>query len=78
MEWIKVSDRLPDIYTQIVPVISHGQIFYAQYVNNVWLFRYISDLIQIGIIINLPNENDVINVTHWMLLPEVPKERYDN
>ena len=66
--------RLPDIYTQIVPVISNGQIFYAQYVNNVWLFRYISDLFQIGTIINLPNEFDVINVTHWMPLPEAPNE----
>ena len=61
-EWISVKDRLPENIANRVLVVcerSNG-VFYAHYEKPFW--------------INLETDNPFIStVTHWMLLPELPK-----
>ena len=61
-EWISVKDRLPENIANRVLVVcerSNG-VFYAHYEKPFW--------------INLETDKPFIStVTHWMLLPELPK-----
>ena len=61
-EWISVDDRLPENIANRVLVVcerSNG-VFYAHYEKPFW--------------INLETDKPFIStVTHWMLLPELPK-----
>ena len=62
-EWISVDDRLPENIANRVLVVcerSNG-VFYAHYEKPFW--------------INLETDKPFIStVTHWMQLPELPKE----
>lgn len=62
-EWISVDDRLPENIANRVLVVcerSNG-VFYAHYEKPFW--------------INLETDKPFIStVTHWMPLPELPKE----
>lgn len=63
MEWIKVEDRLPENGVEVL----------ACFYNNVqtmpcWVDRY-GDWFQVNRILPITNK-----ITHWMPLPEPPKE----
>ena len=65
-KWISVDDRLPENIANRVLVVcerSNG-VFYAHYEKQFW--------------INLETDKPFIStVTHWMLLPELPKGAND-
>jgi hypothetical protein len=67
MEWIKISDRLPikeiDNQSEGVLVATESKSVwdgYYDYNNDTWRRSYSSE--------------ELHNVTHWMRLPEPPKE----
>ena len=65
-EWISVKDRLPENIANRVLVVCEGSngVFYAHYEKPFW--------------INLETDKPFIStVTHWMLLPELPKGAND-
>lgn len=71
MEWISVKDRLPDKQKQVL-VYDHGkgiitQGFKYQH-SNVWHVTTYMDSI------NIFTGEVAINVTHWMPLPDEPKD----
>lgn len=63
MEWISVKDRLPDIADFVLGRVK--QKGYNAYFETVMLCRW-----------NFwaDHHGDRVNVTHWMPLPEPPKE----
>lgn len=63
-EWISVDDRLPENIANRVLVVceSSNGVFYAHYEKPFW--------------INLETDKPFIStVTHWMPLPDAPKEK---
>lgn len=68
-EWISVEDRLPPIDTEVL-VLSHGNMSVCSLIRPdketadvVWEDAY-----------GYWDDEGVASVTHWMLLPEPPKE----
>lgn len=61
-KWISVNDKLPEEYTRVLAFMAWKQITAIEYQNGKW---YSIDHLQY-----LPDEA----VTHWMPLPEPPKE----
>ena len=57
-KWIPVSERLPEKNTTVIAATDYGLVFQALYAYDGW------DLW----------EGNEVNITHWMLLPEPPKE----
>lgn len=64
-KWIPVTDRLPEQNTRVIGFMAWKGITVIEYQNGKW---YSIDHLQ-----PLPNEA----VTHWMPLPEPPKEEKD-
>lgn len=65
-EWIPVTERMPENIANRVLVVCEGSngVFYAHYEKPFW--------------INLETDKPFIStVTHWMLLPELPKGAND-
>lgn len=65
MEWISVKDKLPKIKKYVFILFRGGSIYKGYLVANGWLAHteYDTDY-----------KADFISVTHWMPLPELPKE----
>lgn len=61
-EWISVKDRLPKTDGEILAVL-FGRVYMCWYLSATKQFAAPSG-----------NVWDIDDVTHWMLLPEVPKE----
>ena len=59
--WIPVSERLPTPSMQAVLIFDGGEVYYAYFDNNQFIYRH------------LPGYGPS-NVTHWMPLPEPPQE----
>lgn len=57
-KWIPVSERLPEKNTTVIAATDYGVVFQALYAYDGW------DLW----------EGNEVNITHWMPLPEPPKE----
>ena len=64
-KWISVKERLPEDNQEVITYSSSGEIEVLKYDNH-----DIKDtFVKYGALVR------VFNVTHWMPLPEVPKER---
>ena len=65
-EWISVKDRLPPRYKKILVVNGHGYVTISAFVKELdgkWTW-----LSESG------KYNHINDITHWMPLPEAPKE----
>lgn len=79
MKWISVDDRLPEEHEQPCLVSCNDGAWWNQYVA--WTDEMNND----GFILSFPYEAEyegilskdipLTNVTHWMPLPEPPKEK---
>lgn len=67
-KWIHVSERLPESYKLVLGVCKNGKIFVGEYVDLGW-----RTLWRIKTARDSTKEITRI-VTHWMPLPEPPKE----
>ena len=67
-KWIPVTERLPDTYRLVLAVCKSGKIFVGEYVDLGW-----RTLWRIKTARDSTKEITQI-VTHWMPLPEPPKE----
>ena len=73
MEWISVNDRLPEQHKEVLISIEYGDVIQAYYSDNRW---YISRDVRDNATDCYANVARLIegsNVTHWMPLPEPPK-----
>lgn len=61
-EWISVKDRLPKTDGEVLAVL-FGRVYMCWYLSATKQFEAPSGIVW-----------DIDDVTHWMLLPEVPKE----
>lgn len=61
-EWISVNDRLPDPLEDVLVIDSNGNIFIS-WVKEFGNGRFAYE-----------NRGDITHITHWMPLPEPPKE----
>ena len=61
--WISVKDRLPEMCTDVIVCNENGRVYSAwyNYGDNSWLYAFTAEII-------------THKVTHWMPLPEPPKE----
>ena len=57
-KWIPVTERLPEKNTSVITATDNGIVFQCLYAYDGW------DLW----------EGNEVNITHWMPLPELPKE----
>ena len=68
MEWISVEERLPEMYedgSADIVLVTDGQFIHmAAYSNEKWYFAECGEM----------KEPMFYKVTHWMPLPEPPKE----
>lgn len=70
MEWIKCSDRMPD---NLQPVLIYTP-------SKLWLCPIATAIIELGCWASTGNDENEVSwlefsdVTHWMPLPEAPKE----
>ena len=72
MEWISVEERLPEVDTGVLVAVRHMQTgqFYVRYdwriktTERCWWWKKTSE----------SNVADLLAVTHWMPMPEPPKE----
>ena len=65
-EWISVKDRLPPRYKKILVVNGHGYVAISAFVKEFdgkWTWLSVSG-----------KYNHINDITHWMPLPEPPKE----
>ena len=69
-EWISVKDRLPEIYEDVL-VIASGNPQKNITLSAAYCFGYISGD---GWVIEEYPEWENAYVTHWMMLPDPPKE----
>nr|DAQ76224.1 MAG TPA: Protein of unknown function (DUF551) [Bacteriophage sp.] len=69
-EWISVKDRLPEIYEDVL-VIASGNPRKNITLSAAYCFGYIS---RDGWVIEEYPEWENAYVTHWMMLPDPPKE----
>ena len=66
MKWISVKDRMPTKYTRVL-------CFYGKYYIDVMEYWYDDDITGKPQFFNVPSP-PVDDVTHWMVLPEPPKD----
>lgn len=59
--WVSVKDELPKTIEDVIVVDENDFVFSAYYLNESWYFAFTAE--------NIPNR-----VTHWMSLPQPPKE----
>lgn len=71
MEWISVKDKLPPNGDELVLVVVHGYRGDIVSMNAVEIGSYTS---KDGWILKTFPELENMQVTHWMPLPEPPKE----
>ena len=78
MEWIKCSDRLPDLYQWVLVTNSPKGTGEPRCIN---LFRLTDrNWESLSMIVESPTFSDIIgdlfyeDVTHWMPLPQPPKD----
>lgn len=68
-EWISVNDRLPEQYKYVLAVFSNEEMVVA------CVFDYDEDVAHWRAQIDMGWESDMdFDPTHWMPLPEPPKE----
>lgn len=64
-DWISVKDRMPEVYKRVLVINNHLMIYAAEYLylddDHYWNYQHCC-------------ECGVDNVTHWMPLPEGPKD----
>lgn len=72
-DWISVKDKSPN-QGDVVPVIIQGIVLYAMWQDNDFVLLSFSNVFQSVMVVGLPEIGSVIDVTHWMPLPELPKE----
>lgn len=67
-KWIPVTERLPESYEPVLAVCNSGKIFVGEYVDlgwrTLWRIKTARD----------STKEITRKVTHWMPLPEPPKE----
>lgn len=68
-EWISVKDRLPKKYQYVLAAFPNGEMVVA------CVFDYDEDVVYWRVQIDMGWESDMdFDPTHWMPLPEPPKE----
>lgn len=74
-KWISVEERLPEHGTDVLVLTEPGTLSFGQ---NCVVAEYIHPRMEkFGIFINFYagyDDKNILKVTHWMLLPEPPKE----
>ena len=74
MKWISVKERLPELKTEVLINIRYGDIIQAYYHGKGWcISRDVRDNAK-DCYANDPNLITDFDVTHWMPLPEPPKQ----
>lgn len=73
MEWIDVNERLPKVYDEVL--ITDGKYISIGYVVSVDDRKYVLNG-EVGNLREWIGRYPVNNVTHWMPLPEPPKNDF--
>lgn len=73
MQWISVKDKLPKDYQAVLAygIVQHYSAPFNRCIVECW---YEHDCFVINQEIRNEDDNEVLDVTHWMPIPELPKE----
>ena len=63
--WISITEKLPEVYKDAIFVTTNGEILIACYFKDEYGYGYIESEL---------NSYCISDVTHWMPLPQPPKE----
>lgn len=75
MEWIKCSDRLPEIDKKVLTLIENSRVI-GEFIGDEWIEHYWIDIPKKRFMNSYSDLQQYVNenITHWMPLPEIPKE----